>query len=103
MRKARAAQGAWQAQLQQVFERVELLALPTLTDFPPPLDQPERVNATRCTLPVNLAGVPALSLPVPTKGRLPASLQLVGPANSEERLLGAGLRLPSFWEQKSPL
>ena len=93
VRDARAAQGAWQAELQQLFGRVEVLALPTLTDFPPPLDRPDDVSAIRCTLPVNLAGVPALSLPVPTNGRLPASLQLVGPANSEERLLAAGLRV----------
>ena len=34
----------------------------------------------RCTLPVNLAGFPALSLPVPTGGPLPASIQVIGPA-----------------------
>ena len=45
---------------------------------------------SRFTLPVNLAGVPALSLPVPTGGPLPASMQLIGPAHSEERLLVAG-------------
>jgi aspartyl-tRNA(Asn)/glutamyl-tRNA(Gln) amidotransferase subunit A len=45
----------------------------------------------RCTLPVNLAGVPALSLPVPTDGQLPASLQLVGPMNTEETLVSAGI------------
>ncbi len=45
---------------------------------------------SRCTLPVNLAGLPALSLPVPTAGPLPASVQLIGPANGEERLLAAG-------------
>ena len=48
---------------------------------------------SRCTLPVNLAGVPALSLPVPTSGPLPASVQLIGPAGSEERLLAAGAQL----------
>jgi amidase len=44
-------------------------------------------------LPVNLAGVPALSLPVPTGGPFPASLQLIGPLHSEERLLAAGTLL----------
>ena len=48
---------------------------------------------SRNTLPVNLAGVPALSLPVPTGGPLPASLQLIGPAGSEERLLAMGAHL----------
>jgi amidase len=90
---ARAAQGRWQAELQRVFERVELLALPVLTAFPPPLERADELADIRCTLPVNLAGVPALALPVPTAGPLPASLQLVGPANSEERLVAAGLRI----------
>jgi len=40
---------------------------------------------------VNLAGIPALSLPVPTEGHLPASLQLVAPSNGEETLVAAGL------------
>ena len=42
------------------------------------------------TSPVNLAGVPALALPVPTGGPLPASIQLIGPDGAEERLLAAG-------------
>ena len=44
------------------------------------------------TSPVNLAGVPALALPVPAGGPLPASIQLVGPAGGEESLLAAGRR-----------
>ena len=43
------------------------------------------------------AGVPALSLPVPSAGPLPASLQLIGPAGSEERLLSAGALLEARW------
>jgi amidase len=42
------------------------------------------------TSPVNLAGLPALALPVPAAGPMPASVQLIGPAGSEERLLAAG-------------
>ena len=53
--------------------------------------RPTICSVARCTLPVNLAGVPALSLPVPTDGPLPASLQLVGPMNAEETLVAAGL------------
>ena len=49
----------------------------------------------RCTLPVNLAGVPALVLPVPSEGALPASVQLIGRAGSEELLLAAGRILES--------
>jgi Asp-tRNA(Asn)/Glu-tRNA(Gln) amidotransferase A subunit family amidase len=42
------------------------------------------------TSPVNVAGVPSLAMPVPANGPLPASVQPIGPANSEDRLLAAG-------------
>ena len=68
-----------------------MLALPTLADFPPALDDRGRVFRIRHTEVVNLAGVPALALPVPARGhRLPASLQLVGRHGAEELLLAAG-------------
>ena len=40
---------------------------------------------------MNLAGVPALALPVPARGPLPASIQLVSAPGTEERLLAAGV------------
>ncbi len=66
-----------------------------MTIFPPPLDDGDDLLVSRCTLPVNLAGVPALSLPVPSRGPFPASLQLIGPTQSEDRLLAAGALLES--------
>lgn len=87
---ALAIKGRWQERLAEVFSEVDLLATPTLTVFPPPLGEGEDLLIARCTLPINLAGVPALSLPIPSSARLPASLQLVGPLHSEERLLAAG-------------
>src|SRR5487761_528734 len=55
-------------------------------------DDAEQMLTIRATLPVNLAGLPALSIPVPARP-LPASLQLVGPAGSEERLVALGRRM----------
>ncbi|HUY23024.1 MAG TPA: amidase [Acidimicrobiales bacterium] len=83
----------WRAELVGIFRAVDVVVTPTLTVFPPPLAGGEELLMARCTLPVNLAGVPALALPVPTEGPLPASIQLVGPDGSEEALLGAGLVL----------
>ncbi|HEX4162222.1 MAG TPA: amidase [Acidimicrobiales bacterium] len=83
-------QREWQATLARVFTEVDFLVTPTLTVFPPPLEEGDDLLVARCTLPVNLAGVPALSLPVTTGGPFPASLQLIGPAMSEERLLAVG-------------
>jgi amidase len=86
-------QRAWKETMERIFTQVDLLVTPTLSIFPPRLEDGDDLLVSRCTLPVNLAGVPALSLPVPTTGPLPASMQLVGPADSEERLLAAGALL----------
>jgi|HubBroStandDraft_6_1064221.scaffolds.fasta_scaffold98256_2 amidase len=88
---AREDAARWRATLSSLWERVDLLALPTLLGFPPALDRArEMVRIRGLTSPVNLAGVPALALPVPTGGPLPASIQLIGPAGGEESLLAAG-------------
>jgi amidase len=92
---ARTVKGEWIGCLEETFSRVDFIVTPTLTVFPPPLAGGEELLMARCTLPVNLAGVPALALPVPTSGPLPASLQLIGPNHSEERLLAAGRILES--------
>jgi amidase len=89
---AHAVAARWNAELAVAWSRVEVLALPTLLDFPAPLDRAESMMNIRATLPINLAGVPALALPVPT-ATLPASLQLVGRAGTEERLIALGRRI----------
>jgi amidase len=89
LHQARLRQQLWRAALAAIFSQVQLLALPTVRFFPPALDEAAR-HYHECTLPFNLAGVPALALPVPAGSRVPASLQLVGPADSEEVLLATG-------------
>jgi amidase len=69
-----------------------LLALPTAPFFPPPLAA-AGMHFTAFTNPVNFAGFPALALPVPSPGALPASLQLIGPPDSEELLLATGAHI----------
>jgi amidase len=88
-------QRAWKQTLAGLFEQIDFLVTPTLTIFPPLLDDGNDLLVARCTIPVNLAGVPALALPLPTQGGLPTSIQLIGPAGSEERLLTAGAWLES--------
>jgi amidase len=91
---ARLQASQWRATLSELWDRLDLLALPTLLGFPPALDDAGGLLRIRgLTSPVNLAGAPALALPVPTGGPLPASVQLIGPAGSEERLLAAGAAL----------
>ena len=88
--QAEAGRKAWRHELAQAFERVEVIALPTMPMFPIPVDSAQEFDLTTGTGAVNLAGNPALAMPVPTGGRLPASLQLVGPHNSEHALLALG-------------
>ena len=46
-----------------------------------------------CTVPMSLAGVPAISIPSGLSDGLPVGFQLAGPAFSENRLLGAAYAL----------
>ena len=88
--QARVFRRHWQAQLAVLLSSVDALVLPTMAFFPPPIAEAGQRNFTQFTVPVNLAGLPALALPVPSRRRLPASLQLIGPANGEELLLATG-------------
>ena len=84
----------WKATLGDIWRRVELLAAPGLLGFPPLLEDAASMPRIRgLTAPVNTAGLPALALPVPARGPMPASVQLIGPPGSEDRLLAAGLVL----------
>lgn len=84
-------------ELQPAFDRTSLLALPTLATTPPTLDHASRLTEIRYVSPFNLAGVPAIALPVATRTTrerpIPASLQLVAPAGGEELLCTAAARI----------
>ncbi|WP_257387459.1 Asp-tRNA(Asn)/Glu-tRNA(Gln) amidotransferase subunit GatA [Tahibacter caeni] len=56
------------------------------------------------TVAVNLAGLPAISLPAGLAGGLPAGLQLIAPAFAEARLLNAAhrLQLATDWHLQEP-
>jgi amidase len=90
VRVAREFRPAWRARLAALLDSVDALVLPTVAFFPPPLAEAGQHNFTQLTAPINLAGLPALALPVPSRRRLPASLQVVGPAYGEELLLATG-------------
>ncbi|HEX7159877.1 MAG TPA: amidase [Trebonia sp.] len=95
---AEAVIAGWRETLDGLWRRVDAIAAPSLLGFPPLLDEVHILWKLRMlTSPVNVAGVPALALPVPVPGQdtgpVPASVQLIGPRNSEERLLAAGARI----------
>jgi amidase len=88
--EARLFQTGWEAEFAAALDQCEALAWPTLSTFALPLSEADAIAKICRTMEVNLAGLPALALPVPTGGPLPGSLQLVGPLGSEERLVATG-------------
>jgi Asp-tRNA(Asn)/Glu-tRNA(Gln) amidotransferase A subunit family amidase len=99
-RGALARRDAWQKTLRKVFEKVDLIALPTLQKLPPELPllnlrigiREAEMLPLQNTAAVNFAGNPALAIPVPLhRAKIPvASLQLIAPPLAEAALLNAG-------------
>ena len=99
--------------VQALFERHDLLVSPTLAAPPLSIHQDPHGHVTICgkdagpiraawypyTLPFNLTGHPALSVPCgETVAGLPLGMQLVGPWYAEELLLGVGTELEGALE-----
>jgi aspartyl-tRNA(Asn)/glutamyl-tRNA(Gln) amidotransferase subunit A len=79
----------------EAFADWDALLLPTAPSVAFPhgakLDDPLAMYANDVfTLPVNLAGLPGLSIPCGLDGGLPVGFQVIGPAFSENRLLQIG-------------
>jgi amidase len=92
----------WQSEIAAVLEEVDVLALPTLVGVPPLVTEYEAFPFTQLTAPFNLAGVPALAMPVPSPGLpVPASLQLVGPMGGEDLLCATGLAIEAAISERS--
>ena len=90
MLSARAEQARWRTAMAAALREVDVLALATVPFFPPQVEAATRPGYLALTSPVNLAGFPALALPVPTGRGLPASLQLIGGPSAEALLLATG-------------
>jgi amidase len=98
----------WQRDLRRVLEKVDFIALPTLQGLPPRVPMfggtpafEARVFAMQNTAAVNLAGNPALAVPVPVQDKnvRVTSLQLIGPRLSEASLLNAGRMVEAKFKQ----
>ena len=79
-------------EFEDAFTRYDVLLSPTSPTLPFGLG--ERTNdplamylADICTIPVNIAGVPAISLPCGFVDGLPVGLQLIGPSLGEEAII----------------
>jgi aspartyl-tRNA(Asn)/glutamyl-tRNA(Gln) amidotransferase subunit A len=87
------------------FERVDLIVTPTSPSVAFPLgaktDDPLAMYMNDyCTVPMPLAGIPAISIPSGTSEDLPVGFQLAGPAFSENKILDAAHALEQAFDFK---
>jgi aspartyl-tRNA(Asn)/glutamyl-tRNA(Gln) amidotransferase subunit A len=98
----------------QAFERVDVVVGPTVPLVAPPigrtlepggpLNVPPRLVANRTTVPCNLTGMPAISVPCGFSDGLPVGLQIMGPAFAEPLVLraAAAYEAATDWGQHKP-
>ena len=92
--KAQDARAWVKRDFDEAFETVDVVASPTMPVLPfeigESLDDPLRMYlADANTTPVNLANLPAISVPAGTADGLPVGLQIVGPKFGEETIVRA--------------
>ena len=81
-------------EFQDAFQHYDVLAAPTSPTVAFPLgaktqDPYQMYLSDVCTLPVNIAGIPAISIPCGLAQGLPVGLQIMGPPLGEEAILRA--------------
>ena len=80
-------------EFEQAFEKCDVLVAPSASGaafkFGAFSDSLALYMEDICTVPVNLIGAPAISIPVGFKDGMPLGMQLIGPALGEEKILRA--------------
>jgi aspartyl-tRNA(Asn)/glutamyl-tRNA(Gln) amidotransferase subunit A len=96
-------------EFEQVFERFDALIAPTSPTVPfkigEKVDDPLQMYLSDvCTLPINIAGIPGLSVPAGFSDGLPVGMQIIGKPFSEETLLRIGFAYEQAteWEERKP-
>ena len=93
----------------QAFEKYDVLVTPTSPSVPfkigEKIDDPLQMYLTDvCTLPINIAGVPAMSIPAGFAEGLPIGMQIIGKPFSEETILkiAHAYQQATDWHKKKP-
>jgi aspartyl-tRNA(Asn)/glutamyl-tRNA(Gln) amidotransferase subunit A len=107
--KAQQARTLIRRDFAEVFETVDALVTPTSPVVAFPLgektgDPLQMYLIDVCTLPVNIAGLPGLSVPCGFSDSLPVGMQLIGPHLSEPTLLriGHAYEQATEWHKQRP-
>jgi aspartyl-tRNA(Asn)/glutamyl-tRNA(Gln) amidotransferase subunit A len=108
-RKAQQVRTLIRRDFDRAFEQCDVIATPTVPGPAWPLgervEDPLRMYLSDAfTVTVNLAGLPALSLPCGTSGALPVGLQLIGRSLDEATLVRAGhaYQRETEWHRAAP-
>ncbi len=94
-KRAKLLQRTIAQKFEQVFEECDLLATPTVPTTAFKVGEKtnnmlEQIASDVCTVPINIAGLPAVSVPCGFgEDNLPIGMQLIGPKFSEQRILTA--------------
>jgi aspartyl-tRNA(Asn)/glutamyl-tRNA(Gln) amidotransferase subunit A len=93
----------------QAFEKCDALVTPTSPIVPfklgEKLEDPMQMYLSDiCTLPINIAGIPAISIPAGFAGNLPIGMQIIGKPFSEEILLRIAFAYEQAtdWHKRKP-
>ena len=107
--KAQQARTLIRRDFAEVFQSVDALVTPTSPVVAFPVgektgDPLQMYLIDVCTLPVNIAGLPALSVPCGFSNGLPVGMQLIGPHLSEPSLLqiGHAYEQATEWHERRP-
>ncbi len=107
--KAQKVRTLIRSEFDQAFEKYDALITPTSPSVPFKIgektDDPVQMYLSDvCTLPINIAGVPAISIPAGFVNGLPVGLQIIGKPFSEETLfkVAHAFQQATDWHQKKP-
>jgi aspartyl-tRNA(Asn)/glutamyl-tRNA(Gln) amidotransferase subunit A len=96
-------------EFEQAFERYDALVTPTSPTVPfklgEKLEDPMQMYLSDvCTLPINIGGIPAISIPAGFADNLPVGMQIMGKPFSEETLLRIAFAYEqaTAWHKRKP-
>lgn len=86
---------------EEAFKKVDVIVIPTSPKLPWKIGKKMKPSdvykADLYTIPVNLAGLPAISIPVGYWKHLPVGIQLIGRYGEDEKLWSVAHELMRFW------